>query len=368
MNRKRVLVYGYKKINFGDDLFFSILFKRYPDTLFLFPAVKEYSCIFKDYKNVKVISPYSFVDLLAALADKFHKNKEEPFLSRQVDFKVNITGSGFSEQASDQFKKMPCNNNLLIIGTNFGPYQSKEFVGACKGYFSGCTDICFRDRFSYNLFSDLVNTRYAPDIVFDLKSYFSCGDTCNFSIVNDLTSAKYAVISVISFKTRSKKEYVQQDYLNGIKKIAYYLISKGFKIVFVSFCEAEGDSDSINMLRKDDNINVNSYHYRYEGNLEEALTIIALSEVVIATRFHAMIIGWVMNKKVLPVVYNQKMTNVIEDVNWDNFVCSSSSINQITHEHLDGWFEHYHFRDFQCEAISSRQHFEKLDVLLKKTR
>ncbi len=368
MNRKKVLVYGYKKINLGDDLFFSILFRRYPDTLFLFPASKEYSHIFKSYKNVKVISPYSFVDLFITLADKIRKNKKESFLSKQADFKVNIIGSGFSECSSVQFEKMPCNNNLIVIGTNFGPYQSNEFVSVCKEYFSGCTDICFRDKFSYNLFSDLDNTRYAPDIVFDVKSYFdfySC-DSCSFLDVNKLASEKYAVISVISFKTRSKNEHVQRDYLNGIKKIAYYLISKGQKIVLFSFCDAEGDSETIDELRKDCNININSYHYRYKGNLEEALKILDLSETVIATRFHAMILGWAMNKKVLPVIYNQKMSNVLEDVNWDNIVCSSNSVNQITYEQLDDWFENYHFYDFKSESIYSQQHFKILDTLLEK--
>ena len=33
-----------------------------------------------------------------------------------------------------------------------------------------------------------------------------------------------------------------------------------------------------------------------------------------ATRFHAMMIGWMLSKKVLPVVYSAKQTNVINDI------------------------------------------------------
>ena len=33
-NRKRVLIYGYLKLNLGDDLFFRILAERYPSVDF----------------------------------------------------------------------------------------------------------------------------------------------------------------------------------------------------------------------------------------------------------------------------------------------------------------------------------------------
>ena len=59
------------------------------------------------------------------------------------------------------------NANTFIIGANFGPYTSEEFLFHAIQQISKTRDCCLRDRYSYNLLSkQLSNVRYAPDILF----------------------------------------------------------------------------------------------------------------------------------------------------------------------------------------------------------
>ncbi|MEI3326743.1 MAG: polysaccharide pyruvyl transferase family protein [Thomasclavelia sp.] len=67
------------------------------------------------------------------------------------------------------------------------------------------------------------------------------------------------------------------------------------------------------MERRLNKRNVKHYLYYTDTDLEGILNCIGSAEIVIATRFHAMILGWCMGKKTLPIVYSSKMTHVLEE-------------------------------------------------------
>src|SRR5690606_29245630 len=59
--------------------------------------------------------------------------------------------------------------DIFFLGCNFGPYLDKSFRDTYAQIFAKSTDVCFRDSYSAELFSELSNVRQRPDIVFNLK-------------------------------------------------------------------------------------------------------------------------------------------------------------------------------------------------------
>ena len=58
---------------------------------------------------------------------------------------------------------------IFIIGANFGPFQTEERINDYRKLFKMCNDVCFRDLSSFEMFKELQQVRYAPDIVFQME-------------------------------------------------------------------------------------------------------------------------------------------------------------------------------------------------------
>ena len=83
----------------------------------------------------------------------------------------------------------------------------------------------------------------------------------------------------------------------------------------MSFCKIEGDEDAINRIEKElENISIKKFFYR--GNIEEALDVLYGADIIVGTRFHANVIGMIMQKKVIPIAYSDKTLNVLKDINF----------------------------------------------------
>lgn len=310
---KKFLVKAYLNFNLGDDLFIKILTERYPNINFYIESNdKKYMKIFKS-NNIYIYQKNKIEKRLIKIGVlKYFLYKK--FL-KKMDGIINIGGSIFMENSINYKKDVEkrkienkvVKGNYYILGANFGPFKREEFKNGYKEFFSKCEDICFRDKYSYNLFSELPNTRYASDIVFSLKNNIVCKDI-----------EGKILISVIKPSIRKELKTKDKEYYEIIKKIILSGVKIGKKIQLISFCENEGDEEAILEIRKilPEKIEKNIDTYLYRGNIEEALEIINNSEIVIATRFHAMILGFIYEKKVLPICYSKKMVNVLNDLNF----------------------------------------------------
>lgn len=217
---------------------------------------------------------------------------------------IYIGGSLFQETAKTNIYKIKLPKRywkdlpVYILGANFGPFITKEYYDKYHEIFTKCSGVCFRDKKSYNLFKNIDCVRYAPDIIFNYK----------LPVVN---KEKSIAISVIGEKTGCN----YQKYLDRIIEVVKFYINKGFSIKLLSFCENEGDKIASMFIESHVDVELRNKIkcYSYDGDVERFTKILISSDFIIATRFHSMILGWLSGIPVFPVVYNEKMENVIND-------------------------------------------------------
>lgn len=333
----KVFVKAFVSGNFGDDLFVKILCNRYEDHKFYISGKKEYKKFFKEIKNLKYISndllifklifkvinkiQYTFRQEVIPMYDYIDK-----FLIYFCKINVWIAGSIFQEPINREHKinrRTVWNDKYIdrlhIIGSNFGPYKTEQFYEMYRERFEKVGSICFRDRYSYNLFKYLDNVGYATDVIFNLPQ-------------NRLKMQDYYVISVIDVYKDNlcKDNSLGKKYIKCISDIINNMTDNKSKVVLLSFCDTQLDNKIIEEIIK----TVNKKEYisvkHYTGNnVEEMLNTIKKSKGIIATRFHAMILGLLYEKPVLPIIYDIKMKNVLDDLDFKGSYVDINNIDRL---------------------------------------
>lgn len=342
----KIYVDAYLSKNLGDDLFINILTKRYPQHKFYAISKGE-----KGYntKNFKVYSNMYIFKILK-------KFQWEKYLANHYDTVVTIGGSMFMERGDTNRDFSMGKNKRYVLGINFGPYKTQEYYNNIHNMLSNVEDVCFRDKYSYNLFKDLPNVRQAADIVFSM-------DTANIKITN----RKRAIISIISPKDKIDEKY-EEKYEEKMLELITFLIKKEYEICLMSFCKNENDEEEIekiyNKIPENQKKKVEKYYYN--GNIEEALNTIADSQLVVGGRFHANIIGLCLGKSILPVLYSDKTLHVLEDMQINIPIIDIRKLENFNIESIkdEDLTRHY---NIEKQKEDAQRHFEKLDLQLKKT-
>lgn len=357
-----VYLHAFIDLNVGDDLFVRKLISAYPDVRFVLIAKKPYKKMLAGYPNVTV---YEQDALPLRICKKLRIY--EPIrwrLAHDCEYGVYIGGSIFIEYSDwkDQhiwYKELFDNDRLFMIGCNWGPCRTKQFEDNMRTVFSGIRDICFRDQYSCSTFSELPNVRYAPDIIFgqDWSAYAADKEK------------KQVLMSVVNCRSRAVDlaDYAS-DYRSFITGLTEGFADRGYRVIYCSFWENDGDLAAAEEIREglQPQVRESTSVVNYCGtNLDQILGLVAESEYVVATRFHAMILGLSAGKKVLPLIYNLKLRTVLEDLSFSGAYYeitqlpqdSSAVIDQIT----------CGISDSQREALArlSEGHFDRLNELLK---
>ena len=340
----KVYIDAYLARNLGDDLFVNILTNRYKNHKFLAISngIKEYNL-----KNLKVLSnPYLF-----RILKKFELEK---YVANRCDLVVSIGGSMYMENNDSTRDFSLGKNKHYILGINFGPYKTQEYYNNLYKVFEKAEDVCFREKYSYELFKNLPNVRYSSDIVFGMN-------TQNIKITN----RKRAIISIISCKYKFGNDKYTENYEKKVIELIEFLLKKGYEICLMSFCKKEKDEEAIEqILNKLDEKTKNKVEkYYYNGNIEEAISVLADSSLIVGSRFHANIIGLVLGKTIIPIIYSSKVLNTLENIKTDIKTIdireiSKFDINEITDEDLIKKI------DVKKQKEEAKKQFEKLDIAL----
>lgn len=347
----KIYIKGYSRNNLGDDLFFKILLERYNDDFLLCCSRKNK--YLKKYKNLKLIyvRPYQILSKL------FHiKIDYEKFFEKNVDVIVEIGGSLFIQKNDARnIDFIKPNKPYYILGSNIGPFYEKEYLNKLKKQlFFNAKDVCLRDLKSYELCREMKNVRYATDIVFSLKFDYK------------VVEKNSVVISVVNCKDKDLAEF-EEEYEKKICEMINFFNSLNYEIVLMSFCKAEKDECTINSIlsRIKSNSKKTVKKYFYDGNINEALKVIASCKIVVGSRFHANIIGLLFDKVVIPIAYSDKTVNILKDMNFKGKIFDIRRMNLFDVKSLSDADLNYKL-DISYQKKDSENQFLMLDKFLNR--
>jgi colanic acid/amylovoran biosynthesis protein len=266
-----------------------------------------------------------------------------------------MQGMGWKECFAQLKRRRVKGKPFFLLGCNFGPYTEEEFYHKYKELFSTYEDVCFRDTYSYNMFKGLINVRFADDILFGIKfdkTYYT---------------KKRIAISVVGMSDRGNLRKYEYAYNHKISQLCEFFVDKDYDVVLVSFCKPEGDEKAINdilALIDAKHIDKVKKHF-YRGDIDRVLKVLAESKYIIATRFHSMILGWVMGKPVFPIVYSDKMKHVIYDTGFVGDYLNVQNIDELMPERVLSALELNNVFDVSTQIANSEKQFEKLDEFSK---
>lgn len=357
---KKVLLHYYNKVNLGDDLFIKILSSRYTNTFTL--ANISGNTFLESLPNI-TSGMYRIAHVALKVTGKLTGLRNLPLkvLATKHDVMVYIGGSIFIEnnQLDKWEKELSYYRSLTIpyyiLGSNFGPYQHDEFKNIIEQIIRKASDVCFRDFASYAIFKDIPTSRVATDVAFALN-------TKPF----DIKDEKTAIFSLID-STKKFDSITTEKYEEIVRTLTKRLIADNYKVIYMSFCKHEGDEVANNRVRAGLPADISSkiVEFNYHGNLDDALSLLARSEIIIASRFHATILGLVFGKKVLPMAYSDKTTDILTDMAFPGTVADIRKIDKFDPMTFD--FNTIPIMDVAEQRALAETQFQELDkVLIKK--
>lgn len=358
---KKVFLYAYDKQNLGDDLFVHAITRRYPDVQFYMWTDRKNRETFACLPNLRIIDKDSrFVRLLHRIRPSLVA-RYKGVIEGNCDAVVYIGGSIFMEypnweQICTWWEWTAENRPFYVLGANFGPWHTEEYRDKMAEIFGKMRDVCFRDKYSLNLFPDVDMVRCAPDILF------------SYPMPTVVVKEKQVFVSVIDCAGRDEtydlSEFDEQ-YVANVSNILRAYLDDGYSLILASFCKKEGDENGIRkllaVLGEDTRIKV----LYYDGtNHQEMLTALAESGLVIGTRFHAVVLAFTAGRPVLPILYSDKTQHVLRDLGFEGTVLDLRD--------EDSWTRQLPVVISSAEEADrsfggrAEEHFEKLDSALGK--
>ena len=198
-------------------------------------------------------------------------------------------------------KRILRNAKLDFIGCNFGPCISDQYRHSIHRVLLMADDACFRDKASYESFPKSASIRLGNDVVLE-----------SLDAPKVLKRNKIG-ISIISLKDRPELSCLTESYRKKIVEVISIFTDKQYEVVLFSFCKHLGDLEEAEAIRSSLENNQNVSIYSYEGNIDEALQCFGQLEYVIASRFHAVILGLLYNTSVFPLAYSNKTKEMLND-------------------------------------------------------
>jgi colanic acid/amylovoran biosynthesis protein len=235
-----------------------------------------------------------------------------------------------------------------VIGCNFGPYKTEAYRAFIFSRLEKARDVCFRDRYSFHVFSSLDHVRVAPDVLFGYPNYPA------------LRQGRGVGISVLCLDDRPELKHMADRYYSVIAQTVDTCAQQKIPVKLFSFCEAEGDPKAIREIMRHSKTKCAEV-CEYHGDIDSILEQLNQCEYIVASRFHAMVIGWCLCKKVFPVVYSDKQLHVLHDVGYSGSHWDLRKTEADTDIRLMDRILEANCLDVRDDQERAQQQFEMLD-------
>lgn len=360
---KTIMIDAYFAKNFGDDLFIYILLNRYKNQnvkWIINVYDKKYKEIFREFKNIDVIVSNKWKKVL--FRNEFCRKKIYKSEVQKVDAMVTIGGSIFMqtpnwkimmEKFLDRANMYSKNNKkIFLLGANYGPYKDKEFLKKSKELFDLYEDICFRDKYSYEIFKEKKNVRLGSDIVFTLKE-------------RSKNKKDIVGISLIGLEEKEELREYKNEYIEKISEIIERITKEGKRVRLFSFCELQGDKNiSLEIMEKIKHKELVEL-IEYDNDIKEFLLRLSEVSTMIGTRFHSLILSQVFSQGMYPIVYSNKTLNILKDMGLSAIYTriediGKSDINEILSKEV----ENNKLKSLENIVIKAEKQFIALDKYL----
>lgn len=339
---KRVLLHGYTMDNLGDDLFFRVLVSRYPDMQFVLPTLNcSYRKKFSDLKNLCVVDFCRVARITTRKVYMLPKLYSRLFI-KSFDAVVCIGGSLFIDRKNPSVKDRietenysfiydweiarKANVPYYLLGANWGPCYNSYFFEYFNRAFDFLEDICFRDRYSYEIFKSKPRARCGGDILMGSPFIRDAVPPCG--------KKKQIVFSVIDVAFKCETETDAEVYIAKMVELCREFVKLGYRVKLLSFCSWEGDEATAEKIQVGAGIGAGIEILRYHNNWREMLTAIAESEVIVSARFHGTVLGWTLNSRVFSLLYSHKTLNMIQDCGINGGYAWLHDIGKLTAGHI----------------------------------
>lgn len=374
----KVYVDGYLNSNFGDDLLFYILCKRYPQTDFYFAVDGDYGHRFKGLTNFHCIDAKKrnvLTNRLKCIAEKFllcvgcpFPWRVRPLREGQFDLYLMLGGSMFMEKGRSRLESL--NSNIrrrtgeirqmigccrysAIVDANFGPFESCDYFEAFHRLFSEFDSVSFRETHSYSLFNDLKNVTWGPDIVFSFIDQVEKSQT---------TTTDPIVVVPIDVGRRKGISHLAAVYESTIARYVCSL-DLGAPVIIHPFCDAEGDTAAAYRIADLIQSEGRDCTVRMYRDVEDTIRTICEARLLVGSRFHAIFLALSVGVPVLPLSYSSKIVNCFRDIGYEGNITSIDDLDELGN--IDGSM--IVTRDDIClqNAAGYTRQFSYLDRVLK---
>lgn len=370
MIHKKVRLFACIEKNLGDDLFIYLVCNRYKNVKFEISSNAKYLKV-NNIQNLKYSYFLKFwLNISNRNSNKLIKSiivNVENYIFKIIIPKkeaIYIVGNALKNEnysSSKQIRwlkrRIDISSKFYLLSTNYGPSNSKNWLKDCKNVLKKMTDVCFRDKISYDLFKDLKNVRYAPDAVLTLYINKSRSDR----------NKKYILISVIDCKMNNRNIKLQESadiYEKKMIDVVNLYNKDGYDVILFNSNREQDEPASKRIYDKC--IDKSKVHiYNYSGNLNEVFELYENAKAIIATRLHTIILGFLYDIPVVPIIYDIKVKNLLLSYDFNGYKKEIFDLKDFTFEEVKNNINNYEFKISKELIKDANNQFLNTDELLK---